>query len=157
MFPLIHGTAVLDTIVWEGPASEEEHQRGYLEPLPEGSRRLTVIEAATGTPIGVLSIRRGEPPERGDLGFWIGIPHQGRGYGTAAVARSLEIAFGEMGMEKVEACVFVGNDASVRILEKNGFRHEGLIRKGTLKRGRWIDEHLLGITREDWEGGPGLA
>ena len=71
--------------------------------------------------------------------------------GLPAAARALEIAFRDMGMEKVDACAFVGNDASRRVLEKNGFQREGLSRKAVLKRGVWLDEWLLGITREEWE------
>lgn len=152
LFPLIFRTPVCDTLLWDGPASEEEFLRDY--PLGKGEpshRHFTIVGTADGVPVGSLSIRPGTWPERGDIGYWVGIPFQGRGLGTAAVARALEVAFGEMGMLKVEACAFLGNDASIRILEKNGFRREGLVRRAVLKRGRWLDEHILGITREEWE------
>ncbi len=152
LFPLVYRTAVCDTLVWDGPESEESFLAAYPDPRANPAHRnYTIIEAATSAPVGALSIRPGFQPLRGDIGYWIGIPFHGRGLGTAAVARSLEIAFGEMGMEKMEASAFLGNEASVRILEKNGFRKEGLVRKAILKRGRWLDEHLLGITREEWE------
>ena len=56
-------------------------------------------------------------------------------------------------MEKVEACAFLGNLGSRRVLEKCGFAQEGLTRKAVLKRGRWLDEWVFGITREEWESG----
>lgn len=152
LFPLIHGTAVADWLVWDGPASEEEFLAAYPDPRADPAHRnLTIVERSTGRPVGAFSIRPGFQRQRGDIGYWVGIPFQGRGYATAAVARGLEIAFGEMGMEKVEACAFVGNHPSRRVLEKNGFLQEGLTRKAVLKRGRWLDEWALGITREEWE------
>ena len=149
LFPLVFRTAVCDTLVWDGPACEEEFLRTYAKPGEARHRDLTLL--ADGVPVGALSIRPGFQPARGDIGYWVGIPHQGRGIGTAAVAAALEVAFGPMAMEKVEACAFVGNGASRRVLEKNGFREEGRVRKAVLKRGRWVPEWLLGITREEWE------
>lgn len=152
LFPHIFRSAVADTLVWDGPASEEEFLSTYAAPGGDPSHRhFTIVEAATGAPVGSLSIRPGFQPARGDIGYWVGLPFQGRGLGCAAVARALDIAFLEMAMEKVEACAFLGNGASRRILEKNGFREEGLVRKAVLKRGRWLDEWLFGITREEWE------
>jgi len=151
LLPLILGTPVADTLVWDGPATEGEFLSNYAAPLGDPSHRhFTVVAGPEAIPVGSLSIRPGFQPARGDVGYWIGIPHQGRGIGAAAVARALEIAFGEMGMEKVDACAFVGNEASRRVLEKNGFLREGLARKAVLKRGRWLDEWLYGITREEW-------
>lgn len=152
LLPLIFRTPVADTLVWDGPESAEEFLRTYPRLRgPKIHRHYTVVETATGAAVGALSIRPGFQPGRGDIGYWIGIPHQRKGYATAAVARALEIAFGPMKMEKVEACAFVGNLASRRVLEKNGFREEGRTRKAVLKRGRWLDEWVLGITREEWE------
>jgi len=152
LLPLILGTPVADTLVWDGPATAEEFLANYASPLGDPAHRhFTIVAGTSAEAVGSLSIRPGLPPARGDIGYWVGIPHQGKGIGTAAVRRALEIAFGEMGMEKVEACAFVGNDRSRRALERNGFRREGLVRKAVHKRGRWLDEWLYGITREEWE------
>ena len=152
LLPLILNTPVADTLVWDGPATEGEFLSNYAAPLGDPSHRHFTVVAGPGLrPVGSLSIRPGFQPPRGDIGYWIGIPQQGRGIATAAVARALEIAFKDMGMEKVDACAFVGNDASRRVLEKNGFQREGLSRKAVLKRGVWLDEWLFGITREEWE------
>ena len=150
-YPLLHGTAVCDALVWDGPESLETFLATYATPPgPPSHRHYTILGG--GCPVGAFSIRPGFQPQRGDIGYWVGIPFQGRDYATQAVARSLEIAFGEMGMEKIEACAFLGNLASRRVLEKCGFVQEGLTRKAVLKRGRWLDEWVFGITREEWEG-----
>jgi RimJ/RimL family protein N-acetyltransferase len=149
LYPLLAGTAVCDTLVWDGPESLESFLATYVDQPGEPSHRHYTILGG-GVPVGALSIRPGFQHGRGDIGYWVGIPFQGKGYATAAVAEALRIAFTDMGMEKVEACAFLGNLGSRRVLEKNGFVQEGLTRKAVLKRGRWLDEWVFGITREEW-------
>jgi predicted acetyltransferase len=70
-------------------------------------------------------VRPSEQKFRGDCGLWIGEAWHGKGYGTRVVAELKRIAFEQIKMEKLEAGVFVGNIASRRIFEKNGFQLEG--------------------------------
>lgn len=149
LYPLLAGTTVCDTLVWDGPESLESFLETYVDqPGDPSHRHFTVLGG--GVPVGALSIRPGFQPQRGDLGYWVGIPHQRKGYATAAVGEALRIAFTDMGMEKIEACAFLGNLGSRRVLEKCGFQQEGLTRKAVLKRGRWLDEWVFGITKEEW-------
>lgn len=150
LYPLLAGTAVCDTLVWDGPESLESFLATYATPPGDPSHRHFTILGG-GVPVGSLSIRPGFQPQRGDIGYWVGIPHQRKGYATAAVRGALRIGFADMGMEKIEACAFVGNLASRGVLEKCGFRQEGLTRKAILKRGHWLDEWVFGITKEEWE------
>ena len=150
LYPMLKGTTVCDTLVWDGPETLESFLDTFVDqPGDPSHRHFTILGG--GIPVGALSIRPGFQPPRGDLGYWVGIPHQGKGYATAAVGEALRIAFADMGMEKIEACAFVGNFASRRVLEKCGFQQEGLTRKAVLKRGRWLDEWVFGLTRERWE------
>ncbi|MDB4967388.1 MAG: acetyltransferase, family [Myxococcales bacterium] len=158
LHPLVAGTGVADTLLWDGPASLDEYRRTWLifvEEVARGGRQtFTIVETATGAVIGTAGLRPvagsdAAPWFRADIGLFIGIPYQGRGYGTAAVRQLLDVGFGKLGLEKIEAAVFVGNVASRRIFEKNGFVLEGTIRKAVRKRGRLVDEWLLGIVREE--------
>ncbi len=49
------------------------------------------------------------------------------------------------------------NMASQRVLEKAGFRKEGVVRKRIFVRGNWRDEFLYSILREEWKGPKILA
>ena len=82
------------------------------------------------------------------LGYAIDERHAGRGIGTAAVARAVAIAWDE-GLHRVQAAVSPGNAASRRVLEKVGFRHEGLALRYLLLDGVWSDQELWAITVED--------
>lgn len=76
------------------------------------------------------------------IGYWVSQRHAGQGIATAAVARCLDIAFGELGLHRVEASVRTDNPASIRALENNGFRLIGLARAHVFLEGRWHDEWL---------------
>jgi ribosomal-protein-alanine N-acetyltransferase len=82
------------------------------------------------------------------LGYAIDERHAGRGIGTAAVAEVVAIAW-EEGLHRVQAAVSPANAASKRVLEKVGFRHEGLALRYLLLDGAWRDHELWAITVED--------
>ncbi|WP_333617653.1 GNAT family N-acetyltransferase [Dietzia sp.] len=80
--------------------------------------------------------------QSGWLGYWIGEEYAGRGIGTAAVAMVLDVAFGALGIERVEATVKPDNAASIAVLERLGFLEEGRLRNH-LRIGGARRDHLL--------------
>ncbi len=154
LYPQLAGTGVTDTILWDGPASLEDYRARFAERAARVARgelaahepRMFTI-CADDAPIGCIDARP-ESDTRGSLGLWIGPAHQGRGHGTRAVNLLARYAFG-LGLRKLEATVFVGNHASRRIFEKNGFALEGTIRRAACKRGRLLDEWLFGLLDEE--------
>lgn len=150
LYPQLVGTSVTDTILWDGPESLEAYRARFAERAPlvaRGEAHLFTI-CADGAPIGCIDARP-ESAIRGSMGLWVGPAHQGRGHGTRAVHLLARYAFGPLGLRKLEAMVFVGNHASRRIFEKNGFRLEGTIRRAAQKRGAFLDEWLLGLLDEE--------
>ncbi len=75
--------------------------------------------------------------------FW------GRGYGTEVAKKLITVGFEDFGLHKVEAGVALGNDRSLRVLEKAGMTREGLRRKILPIRGEWIDGYLFAIVEDD--------
>ena len=47
--------------------------------------------------------------------------------------------------------VFVGNEGSRRVLEKNRFRLDGTLRHHVIKRGEWLDGWFFSLLRSEWE------
>ncbi|GAA3562778.1 GNAT family protein [Microlunatus spumicola] len=80
--------------------------------------------------------------ESADLGYWVDVAHQGRGVATAAVGALLAVAFGELGLHRVQAGTLVDNHPSRRVLAKNGFREIGFAPRYIRIAGRWQD-HVL--------------
>jgi ribosomal-protein-alanine N-acetyltransferase len=82
------------------------------------------------------------------LGYAIDQHHTGRGIGTTAVSEAIAIAW-DHGLHRVQAAVSLDNTASKRVLQRIGFRHEGLALRYLLLAGRWTDQELWAITTED--------
>ena len=86
----------------------------------------------------------------GELGYWIGLPYWGQGYCTEAGRAVIEYAFGELGLQRVFARALRRNQASRRVLEKLGMRHEGTLRQQLLKWGKPEDVDLFGLLQAEY-------
>jgi ribosomal-protein-alanine N-acetyltransferase len=97
----------------------------------------------------------GEEIGGAEVGYWIGADHWGRGLATAALAALTDHGFGELGLRRIQAGVFSWNPASVRVLEKVGYRLEGRHRERICKQGRIGDMLMYARLRSD--PSPGLC
>jgi ribosomal-protein-alanine N-acetyltransferase len=91
--------------------------------------------------INILNIVR-RTFQSAQLGYWVDQSSNGRGVASAAVRATLELAFGELGLHRVEAATLLHNERSQRVLRKNGFSRIGLAGKYLRIAGRWQD-HIL--------------
>lgn len=87
-----------------------------------------------------------------EMGYWVGVPYWGRGYGKEAARALVGFAFDTLGMERLIAPVFRGNTASERVLQACGFQPEGVMRQHFVKGGRRVDATLFGLLRRDVRG-----
>lgn len=90
------------------------------------------------------SVRRGVA-HMASLGYWVGQTYAGKGHVTAGVRAIVRYAFDDLDLHRVEAACQPNNIASRRVLEKNGFAHEGLARSYLKINGAWRDHLLFGI------------
>jgi RimJ/RimL family protein N-acetyltransferase len=83
-----------------------------------------LITLASGAIIGAcgLDLRDGAP----EIGYWLGVPHWGKGYATEAVRALIDHAFTDLDHEALNAGARVTNPASRRLLEKCGFQWTGV-------------------------------
>jgi len=100
--------------------------------------------------IGSVGIELDMPNRRGEIGYWIGVPYQGRGYATEAAGALVEYAFNVLDLHKVTAHHLVRNPASGRVLEKIGMRREGLLREHVRKDGRYEDLVQYAVLRDEF-------
>ena len=84
-----------------------------------------------------------------EVGYWLGEAHWGNGYASEALRALTRYAFEELGLRRLSAGVFGHNPASARVLEKVGYRLEGIERNGVIKEGMLVDQHLYAILRDD--------
>ncbi|MGE0752948.1 MAG: GNAT family N-acetyltransferase [Variibacter sp.] len=97
----------------------------------------------------IANVRRGVA-QAGSLGYWMGAPYAGQGYMTAAVRAIARFSFSSLRLHRLEAACIPTNTPSVRLLEKTGFKREGLARQYLCIDGIWQD-HLL-FARLDSDG-----
>ncbi|WP_336773194.1 GNAT family N-acetyltransferase [Paenibacillus sp. MMO-58] len=83
------------------------------------------------------------------MGYFIDQAHNGRGYATAAVSAVVGKAFNELQLHRIQAGVMPRNERSIRVLQKAGFRQEGLAQRYLKINGQWEDHFLFAITKED--------
>jgi RimJ/RimL family protein N-acetyltransferase len=77
-----------------------------------------------------------------EIGYWLGEAYWGRGIMTEAVGTVTNYAFHTRGFVRVFAEIFEWNPASMRVLEKNGYEREGVLRASAIKSGQLIDQVL---------------
>ncbi len=120
----------------------------------EGREVTLAICLRQGDVIGAISLVMDEGrSDVGKLGYWIGRPFWNRGYATEAAAAIVRYAFATQGLLRVEACHFLWNRASGRVMEKIGMRREGECRRFVPK---WSREEVCvfyAIDRAEWVRG----
>lgn len=136
---------------WEPDRDErfftEDGQRESLaaaesERLAGAGHRCVITE--DGRVVGRISlsaIERG-PAQSAHLGYWVVQEANGRGVASQAVALMLRLAFGELGLHRVQAGTLLHNLGSQKVLSRNGFERIGVARAFLKIAGEWQD-HVL--------------
>jgi RimJ/RimL family protein N-acetyltransferase len=91
---------------------------------------LAIVDAKSGMVLGSCDIRRPDPDDAalGEVGFLLAEQARGRGVATRAVGLLVDWSFRELGMERVQGLVHPENPRSAEVLQRLGFRREGLLR-----------------------------
>lgn len=97
------------------------------------------------------NIRRG-PSQAGTLGYWIGEPFARHGYMREALEAVVHHAFGRLDLSRLEAACLPENTASRGLLEKCGFKYEGVAQSYLQINGRWRTHVLYAALRMDRRG-----
>jgi RimJ/RimL family protein N-acetyltransferase len=113
-----------------------------------------VTRRADGALLGVVGLEINSPMQRAELGYWIGKPYWGVGYGTEAAAAVVRFGLSDLGLRRVFAYHFSANPASGRVMQKIGMRHEGTLRRHTIKWGEVHDLEIYGLLAGEPIGAP---
>ena len=76
-----------------------------------------------------------------EIGYWLGEPFWGKGIATQAVTLITDYGFNELGFVRIHTGIFKYNIGSMKVLEKNGYKKDGVFEKNVFKNGEMIDEH----------------
>ncbi len=102
-----------------------------------------------GEIVGTISFEPGTDVYRksGELGYFLLEKHCSQGVMSAAVSQFCLLVFALLNVERITAYVYAPNLASRRVLEKNGFSHEGTMKRAVYKDGRFFDQDIFGLLR----------
>ncbi len=120
----------------------------------QGSAWPLFIMRRDGVLVGAITldnIRRG-PAQSGTIGYWIGQPHARMGYMAEAIGVLVHHAFTTLDLSRIEAACLPENAASRGVLEKSGFKYEGVAQSYLQIAGRWRNHVLYSNLRLDRRG-----
>lgn len=115
---------------------------------------LFMFRREDGALVGAITldnIRRG-PAQSGTLGYWVGETYARRGYMAEAIASVVHHAFARLELSRIEAACLPENVASRGVLEKSGFKYEGVAQSYLQINGRWRTHVLYAALRHDRRG-----
>lgn len=97
--------------------------------------------------IGTLGFDGLKQKHCAEIGYWLAKPYWGRGIMTDVVRVACDFAFEHWALVRLTGYVFPFDKASARVLEKNGFEFEGLLRKHHKKGDEFFDTKLYALVR----------
>lgn len=113
---------------------------------------LTVAGAA----VGGMGFRPGEDVHRhgAEVGYWLGEAYWGRGLVAAALRVAVPAAMAHFRLHRVFAGVYSSNPASMRLLERVGFRRDAVLPCAAVKHGELLDVHVYSVVRRSLDQAP---
>jgi RimJ/RimL family protein N-acetyltransferase len=107
----------------------------------------------SGEVVGTCTLARiDRQHRRAELGYALGRAHWGSGLAAEAVGAVIRYAFESLDLHRLEADVDPRNGPSLRLLERFGFRSEGLLRERYHVAGEIQDAAIYGLLRSEWPG-----
>jgi ribosomal-protein-alanine N-acetyltransferase len=139
---------------WAPPPCTPKPFRTYLQRLRKASHdgRFVVLRSSREL-VGVINVNEivQGPFRSAYLGYYAFVPHAGRGNMSEGLALALRWAFRELHLHRVEASIQPGNETSLALVRRFGFRREGFSRRYLKIGGRWRDHERWALV------GGGLA
>lgn len=141
-------------LAWPPHANDEAFFLSFikrsLNDYAEG-RSLTCTILWQGNVVGITSFNKIDHSLKTvEIGYWLSSEFQRKGIMTRSVAKLIEIAFTELGMEKVAISAAVGNQPSRSVCERLGFSLEGIITRAENLNGRIVDHAVYGLNQAEW-------
>ena len=145
LWPLVSDRRLTNFLAWEAHQSlaETESMITALSAAQQAGRSFHWVVSHAGQIVGLVSLidvcrkHRSWTLNRAELAYWIGPPHQRRGYATEASAAVVAFGFGALQLHKIRVYHAADNSASSRTIEKLGFRFVGEEKEAFQKNGIW--------------------
>ena len=153
--PAIHALAGNREVALNTLSIPHPYPEGAAEEWIErhGNDAFAITLRDSGEFLGCIGIGVVANDQRGELGYWIGVPYWGKGYASEAANALIGYAFESLALNKVYASHFARNPASGRVMLKLGMTYEGTLRQHHNKWGEYVDVAMYSILRSEWRAG----
>jgi ribosomal-protein-serine acetyltransferase len=136
---------------WIEGTTTIEDQRRWLEGVVQDERNLDGLGIfVEGRYVGGIGLGIDEFGVGGDIGYWIGREHEGRGLVTRAVRAMIDIGFRDLGLHRIVIRAGEQNRRSRAIPERLGFTQEGVARGAGLGANGFYDLVVYGLLEDEW-------
>ncbi|WP_416051879.1 GNAT family N-acetyltransferase [Cupriavidus basilensis] len=109
---------------------------GFESPDAQSTRRLAIIEGSSNNLVGTIGFHTISDVNRtAEIAYDLASSHWGKGIATSVCASVTDWAFIAYGFVRIQGTVLKSNLPSTRVLQKCGYRHEGLLRSYRMVRG----------------------
>lgn len=133
-------------------AQAQEIIQFYLEPAGKPHNRWGLVRKSDHQLIGTCGYHKWDKRYfRAEVGYDLGPGFWGQGYMTEAMRAVIHHGFERMGLNRIDALVYVENDPSTRLLQRLGFKQEGILRDYFYLDGKFYDHYLLALLRREWK------
>ncbi|NMM47780.1 GNAT family N-acetyltransferase [Marinigracilibium pacificum] len=105
----------------------------------------------SGDFMGGIGLKINKSFNHAELGYWIGEKYWGKGYISEAIKATLDYGFNELQLHKIFAHYIVGNEASGRVMEKNGMIKEAELKDHIIKNGKYISMVQYRLTIDEFK------
>ncbi len=142
---------------WEGISEPEarafiQEQKEVQPGVPGQGFQIAIELKETNTLIGDCYFTINELDSRqAEIGFTLSRAYQGHGFATEAISCFLNYAFLSFNLHRIIAITDCENAASVALLERLGMRREGHFLQNVWFKGKWGDEYLYAILKDEWQ------
>ncbi len=126
------------------PKNLEEAKKEFFEKSKNSESFVIDIDGEWVGSIGIHDIVKGH---KAIISYEIAKKYRGKGLATKAVKIVTEYFFKKYNLKRISGNVRTFNKASARVLEKAGYKLEGIFRKNKLKNGRFIDDMVWAKVR----------
>ena len=143
--------------VWKPRTVDEVHkfltELAAVNPDTPGTwLQLAIVTREDGRLIGDCGIRF--PDDDGyqvELGITLAPVRQGQGLASEALAGVLGYVFGTLRKHRAYASVDPRNESAISLMNRAGFRQEGIFRKSLLIDGEWVDDMIFAMLASEWQ------
>ena len=132
--------------------TEKEFRKEWMDGFKKFDKKiinLTLVIEINKGPVGIISLRSTDEYNltKATIFYWLGKKYCGKGITTKAIKLFTNYAFKKFKLVRIQANVRTFNKASARVLEKAGYKLEGIRRKNVLKNGKYYDDYLFARVR----------